>query len=76
VTGVPVQVSAFNGYTDTAVIAGKLGNRECMSYGPGDLEMAHKPNEYVRIEEIIRCEKVLTQLAFQMTENQRRDSCK
>lgn len=65
-TGMPVKVSAFNGYTDTAVIAGKLGNRNCMSYGPGDLEMAHKPNEYVAVNDIIRCEQVLKELVRQL----------
>uniref|UniRef100_UPI003261BBB8 M20/M25/M40 family metallo-hydrolase n=1 Tax=Clostridium sp. NkU-1 TaxID=1095009 RepID=UPI003261BBB8 len=62
-TGEPVPVSFFPGYTDTAVIAGKLHNPNCMSYGPGDLELAHKPDEFVPCEDILRCEKVLTRLA-------------
>ncbi|MCI6733414.1 MAG: M20 family metallopeptidase [Lachnospiraceae bacterium] len=67
VTGVPVMVGTFNGYTDTAVIAGKLSNHECMSYGPGNLELAHKPDEYVEIADIIRCEKVLKNLVEKST---------
>ena len=63
VTGEPAPVSFFPGYTDTAVIAGRLHNTECMSYGPGDLELAHKPDEYVPCEDILRCEEVLTRLA-------------
>lgn len=63
VTGEPAPVSFFPGYTDTAVIAGTLGNHNCMSYGPGDLELAHKPDEYVPREDILRCEEVLTRLA-------------
>ncbi len=55
-------MEAFSGYTDTAVIAGKLGNRECMSYGPGSLKYAHKPDEFVEILDIQRCENVLLQL--------------
>ena len=62
-TGKPVPVTFFPGYTDTAVIAGKLHNHNCMSYGPGDLEMAHKPDEFVPCQDILRCEEVLTQLA-------------
>ncbi len=62
-TGKPVPVTFFPGYTDTAVIAGKLHNHNCMSYGPGDLEMAHKPDEFVPCEDIIRCQEVLTRLA-------------
>lgn len=58
----PTSVSAFTGYTDTAVIAGKCGNHNCMSYGPGSLALAHKPNEYVDRSDIIRVQAVLNQL--------------
>lgn len=60
--GYRAKTGIFPGYTDTAVIAGKLGNRNCMSYGPGDLELAHKPDESVPIDDILRCEKVLKEL--------------
>lgn len=56
-------MSVFPGYTDTAVIAGRLGNTNCMSYGPGNLELAHKPDEYVPISDIRRCHKVMVKLA-------------
>lgn len=65
-TGKPAETGVFPGYTDTAVIAGKLENRNCMSYGPGDLELAHKPQEYVPIEDILRCERVLTELVLNL----------
>lgn len=61
-TGAPAEISAFTGYTDTAVIAGKCNNHNCMSYGPGSLNLAHKPNEYVEIADIERVEAVLKQL--------------
>lgn len=63
VTGVDTAVGFFTGYTDTAVIAGKTGNRNCMSYGPGSLALAHKPNEYVPHSDIVRCQQVLITLA-------------
>lgn len=63
--GEEAAVGFFNGYTDTAVIAGTLGNRNCMSYGPGSLEMAHKPNEYVDHEDVRRCEDVLKILVLE-----------
>ena len=63
-TGEEPAVGCFNGYTDTAVIAGKLGNPNCMSYGPGSLEMAHKPNEYVDYEDVERVERVLRELVL------------
>lgn len=62
VTGRQPEVSCFTGYTDTAVIAGQLHNRNCMSYGPGCLEAAHQPDEWVVIDDILRCEKVYHQL--------------
>lgn len=65
VTGRDTVIGAFNGYTDTAVIAGTLGNHNCMSYGPGSLELAHKPNEYVPYEDVCRCRRVLWRLVEQ-----------
>ena len=61
VTGADTVVGFFTG--DTAVIAGKTGNRNCMSYGPGSLALAHKPNEYVPHADIVRCQQVLIALA-------------
>ena len=63
VTGADTTVGFFTGYTDTAVIAGKTGNRNCMSYGPGSLALAHKPNEHVPHVDIVRCQQVLIALA-------------
>lgn len=63
VTDAETTVGFFTGYTDTAVIAGKTGNRNCMSYGPGSLALAHKPNEYVPHADIVRCQNVLIALA-------------
>lgn len=63
VTDTDTTVGFFTGYTDTAVIAGKTGNRNCMSCGPGSLALAHKPNEYVPHADIVRCQQVLIALA-------------
>ncbi len=61
-TGAPAEVGIFTGYTDTAVIAGTCANHNCMSYGPGSLALAHKPNEYVPHADVRRAQAVLTQL--------------
>lgn len=63
VTDADTTVGFFTGYTDTAVIAGKTGNHNCMSYGPGSLALAHKPNEYAPHADIVRCQQVLIALA-------------
>ncbi len=57
VAGEPV-VKPFPGYTDTAVIAGLTGNENTMSYGPGSLDQAHKPDEFVPIADLHRCRQV------------------
>ena len=58
-TGAAAHVGFFTGYTDTAVIAGTCANRTCLSYGPGSLALAHKPNEYVARDDVTRVERVL-----------------
>lgn len=71
-TGRQPAVQPFPGYTDTAVIAGILDNRNTLSYGPGSLAQAHKPDEYVRIEEIERCFRVYQELIFGWLELEKR----
>lgn len=61
-TGQPADIGFFTGYTDTAVIAGTCANRTCLSYGPGSLALAHKPNEYVPKADVARVEAVLRAL--------------
>ena len=63
------EIDVFNGYTDTAVISGKLHDANICSYGPGSLEMAHKPNEYVPLKDIDRCAAVLSAFARKWAEN-------
>ena len=58
---IPV-VTSFSGYTDTAVIAANLNNKNILSYGPGSLSLAHKPDEYVEVKDIERCERVYKEL--------------
>lgn len=63
VVGRELPVDFFPGYTDTAVIAALTGCRNCMSFGPGSLEQAHRPDEFVPCEEITRSAAVMTRLA-------------
>lgn len=65
-TGKAPRITPFPGYTDTAVIAGKLGNSNCISYGPGSLKQAHKPNEFVDTTDIDRCQEVFWGLVKNM----------
>lgn len=62
--GHPAEVGFFTGYTDSAVIASTCGNVNCMSYGPGSLALAHKPNENVPRTDVLRVQQVLARLAL------------
>ena len=62
-TGAAAPIDIFTGYTDTAVMAAATGNLEFLSYGPGSLEVAHKPNEHVPVADLVRARRVLSQLA-------------
>ena len=35
------------------------GIPHCVAYGPGELELAHQPDEYCRIEDLVNATKVL-----------------
>ena len=38
---------------------------ECVLYGPGDIGVAHKPNEFLPISEFVQCADVITRLVQQ-----------
>lgn len=58
-------VTFFPGYTDSGVVAAHTGNINCLSYGPGELSMAHVANEYVTCKSVLEARSVLQK----MTEN-------
>lgn len=66
VTGRVPDITVFPGYTDTAVIAQFTGNKNTLSFGPGSLVQAHKPDEYVTVDEIRRCEAIYTEAMMRM----------
>lgn len=43
---------------------GKLTN--CIAYGPGILDLAHQPDEYVGIDDMVASAKVMAQAAYQL----------
>lgn len=65
VYGTPAEITVFTGYTDSAVVAATCGNTNCASYGPGSLEMAHKPNEFVPLADLARVHAVFRTLLLQ-----------
>jgi succinyl-diaminopimelate desuccinylase len=43
---------------------GKL--KDCIAYGPGILDLAHKPDEYVNIEDMVTAAKVMARAAWSL----------
>ena len=43
---------------------GKL--RDCIAYGPGILDLAHQPDEYVVIEDMVNSAKVMAMAAHSL----------
>ena len=35
------------------------GIPHCVAYGPGELELAHQPDEYCRVDDIVNATKIL-----------------
>lgn len=59
VTGRQASLVASPGTYDQKHVARIAGVPHCVAYGPGELAMAHQPDEYCRVDDIISCTKVL-----------------
>jgi putative selenium metabolism hydrolase len=55
-TGIKAEPVIFRACTNANISAGALGIPSLI-YGPGDLALAHKPNEHLDIEELLLCAK-------------------
>lgn len=45
----------------------RIGNlKDCIAYGPGILELAHQPDEYVEVEDMLNSAKVMAQAAYNL----------
>ena len=52
------EINGFEAGTDMRVLANNFGVPGIM-FGPGDIAMAHAPNEYVEIGKLVEAAKVL-----------------
>lgn len=57
--GTEVEEVASPGTYDQKHFASVAGIRDCVAYGPGILELAHRPDEHCPVEELERSAKVL-----------------
>ena len=59
VLGRPAELIASPGTYDHKHVARIAGVPHCVAYGPGELEQAHQPDEYCRIDDLVNATKVI-----------------
>jgi succinyl-diaminopimelate desuccinylase len=64
VLGRPATVIASPGTYDQKHVVRRGGVTDCIAYGPGRLETAHRPNEYVDLGELAEATKVMALAAL------------
>jgi succinyl-diaminopimelate desuccinylase len=68
VTGRTAALVASPGTYDHKHVARIAGVPHCVAYGPGQLDLAHQPDEYCSVEDIIASTKVLALAVLQLAQ--------
>lgn len=66
VTGKPARFVASPGTYDQKHVERVGGVRDCVAYGPGILALAHQPDEYVAIDDLVESAKVMAAAAARL----------
>ena len=67
VLGRPPVLAASPGTYDQKHVDRIAGVRNCVAYGPGILDLAHQPDEYCVIDDLVQCTKVLALALLTLT---------
>src|SRR5690606_12180743 len=67
VLGRPATRVASPGTYDHKHVARIAGVPHCVAYGPGELEQAHQPDEYCRLDDLVNSTKVLALAVLELT---------
>jgi succinyl-diaminopimelate desuccinylase len=67
VTGRKASLVASPGTYDQKHVASIAGVTHCVAYGPGELAMAHQPDESCSVDDIVSCTKVLALAVMELT---------
>ncbi len=59
VFGRPAAIVASPGTYDQKHVVRRGGVTDCVAYGPGILELAHRPDEHVRLDDLVNATKVM-----------------
>jgi succinyl-diaminopimelate desuccinylase len=70
VTGRPASLVASPGTYDHKHVARIAGVPHCVAYGPGELALAHQPDEYCSVDDIVASTKVLALAVWRLAEEQ------
>jgi succinyl-diaminopimelate desuccinylase len=70
VLGRPAILAASPGTYDQKHVDRIAGVRNCVAYGPGILDLAHQPDEYCVIDDLVQCTKVLALSLLSLTGSQ------
>lgn len=68
VTGRKASLVASPGTYDHKHVARIAGVPHCVAYGPGELDLAHQPDEYCRVTDILTATKVLALAVYKLAE--------
>lgn len=68
VVGRPASIVASPGTYDQKHVARIAGVPHCVAYGPGELALAHQPDEYCAVADIVMATKVLALAVLELTE--------
>jgi succinyl-diaminopimelate desuccinylase len=63
----PAALVASPGTYDQKHFARLAGVPHCVAYGPGILDLAHQPDEYCEIEDLINATKVIALAVLELT---------
>ncbi len=66
VLGRPAKLIASPGTYDQKHVVRRGGVTDCIAYGPGRLETAHRPDEYVDLEDLANATKVMALAALDL----------
>ena len=67
IVGRPVQLVASPGTYDQKHFTRIAGIDDCVAYGPGCLDLAHQPDEWVGIDDLVTSTKVLAAAVLRLT---------
>ena len=70
VLGRPASLAASPGTYDQKHVDRIAGVKNCVAYGPGILDLAHQPDEYCVIDDLVQCTKVLALSLLTLTGTQ------